>query len=254
MKDNMITVCADERMRGLLCRLPETFERSGTVIYDKRNQIRVIEADCAGIRRQLNVKRYCVPKWYNRLVYSFVRKPKAVRAYRNGMRLRRMGVGTPEPFAFIIEKRHGLIGYSYLVTEQISLSRTFYEFGNGGVDGREHILIAFARFTAMLHDKGVYHKDYSPGNILFDDNGGMVVFALVDINRMRFGHVGMYDGCANFARLWGQRPFFEIVMAEYASVRGFDAARCLEIALRCRHKFWKRYRKRHEVMFELGEL
>ncbi len=241
-------------MRGFVSHLPETFEHSGTVIYDKRNQIKVIEADFAGTQKLLNVKRYCVPKWYNRLIYSFIRKPKAVRAYNNGIRLRQMGIGTPEPLAFMIEKRYGLIGYSYLITEQLAFSRTFYEFGCGGVEGREHILLAFARFTAMLHERGVYHKDYSPGNILFDDNDGEVVFSLVDINRMRFGRVGMYDGCASFARLWGQRPFFEIVVAEYASVRGFDAVRCLEIALQCRRKFWKRYQKRHDVMFELGEL
>ena len=44
------------------------------------------------------------------------------------------------------------------------------------------------------------HRDYSPGNILFDKIDGEYHFMLVDINRMSFGKISIDMGCANFAR------------------------------------------------------
>jgi len=55
------------------------------------------------------------------------------------------------------------------------------------------------------------HRDYSPGNILFDKIDGEYHFMLVDINRMSFGKISIDMGCANFARLWGQKAFFELL-------------------------------------------
>ena len=81
--------------------------------------------------------------------------------------------------------------------------RNFYEFGRGGIDGREDILRAFARFTARVHEAGFLHVDYSPGNILFRKGAQGIDFCLVDINRMHFGLVSVRSGCENFARLWG---------------------------------------------------
>lgn len=45
-------------------------------------------------------------------------------------------------------------------------------------------MTAFAEFTARLHEAGILHLDYSPGNILYDKIGEEYHFSLVDINRM----------------------------------------------------------------------
>lgn len=225
-----------ESLREFITLLPTTFDTGGEVIYNARNQIKVFTlAD----GRKINVKRYCVPIFINRLVYTFCRQPKAVRAYEYADHLIELDVPTPMPIAYILEQRGGLLAYSFLITEQSSLHNMLYEFGKGTLSGREEIVKAFARFTAGLHEKGVYHKDYSPGNILFDVIQGVPQFTLVDVNRMEFGKVNMDKGCRNFARLWGKRDFFELIATEYATARHFNVQQCINLILKYRHAFWK---------------
>lgn len=90
---------------------------------------------------------------------------------------------------------------------QSPYQRNFYEFGNADVERCKDLIIAFAQYTANLHQAGIMHRDYSPGNILFDQIDGEYHFMLVDINRMTFGEISVDMGCANFARLWGQKAF-----------------------------------------------
>lgn len=66
-----------EHLQDFLTQLPVCFEQGdGRTIHVGRNVIKVMEAD--GIL--LNVKRYHVPSFFNRIVYSFFRVPKGKRA------------------------------------------------------------------------------------------------------------------------------------------------------------------------------
>lgn len=229
---------AYQGLRGFVEELPQRFEREGTVIYDARNQIRVIEHNGLVI----NAKRYCVPRLFNRVVYSFLRQPKAVRAYQNALCLQQMGITTPTPIAYILCGRR-LLGESYLVTIQSALPRNFYEFRHHSLQGYESIVRQFARFTADIHQKGVLHLDYSPGNILFDvDANGQAQFLLVDINRMQFrgAPIGQRDACKNFCRLWGNQDFFELLADEYATARGWNKATTRTLILHYWKQFWRR--------------
>jgi hypothetical protein len=155
------------------------------------------------------------------------------------MRLEELGVATPEPIAYILCYESGLLSYSYLLTVQSDLTRSFYEFGHDGIVGREDILRNFAVFTAKLHEKGVWHKDYSPGNILFDKVDDVWNFAIVDINRMSFRPITVELGCTAFARLWGKPDLFQLIVEEYAKYRGADYRYCYDLTIRARDKFWK---------------
>ena len=77
----------------------------------------------------------------------------------------------------------------------------------------------------------------------------MVKFCLVDINRLQFGDVTVPKGCLNFVRLWGQKPFFELIVRKYAELRGAEPDACLKLALQARKKFWKNYARKHEMPF-----
>lgn len=227
--------------------LPERFAQEGECLYKGRNEIRLFEA--GGLR--LNVKQYRIPILLNRLVYGFWRPSKAERAYRYALRLQALGVNTPSPVAYLEEKRSGILRYSYFISLQVPYSRRFYEFGTEPLPGKEEIVRDFGIFTARLHNAGIYHKDYSPGNILFDVKEGKAEFCLVDINRMEFGPVGMDKGCSNFARLWGKEPFFRLIAQEYAWERHFDPEECTARILKYRRKFWTRYLRRKPAKFEL---
>lgn len=217
--------------------LDEFFHNEGTTIYQERNEIKTFVLD-NGVT--LNAKRFRVPNPINRFVYATFRKPKAVRAFQNALHLRDLGINTPEPVGYIIYSSPLCIRHSYLVTFQSPLSRTMYEFGDSDLEGREGIVRAFARFTADLHRKGVYHRDFSPGNILFDEVApGQYSFCLVDINRVSFLPVSLEAGCRNLCRLWGREEFFSILADEYAMAMNADKGTVKRLIFKYHKRFWK---------------
>lgn len=238
-----------QHLREWLGRLPEEFEQLGEVIYDSRNQLRVIQAPDGTL---VNVKRYCEPNALNRVVYSLgIRKPKGLRAFTYPTRLLERGIDTPEPIAYIEQRRCGLLGLSYFVSIQSPLSHTMYELGDAQEGSYEDIADALGRYTATMHDREVLHLDYSPGNILWDKDEEGYHFAVVDINRMRFGKVDIKDGCAALRRLWGPKRFVELIARSYARARGFDEDEAVRLTMQARTAFWTRFQRRHPVKFPL---
>ncbi|MBQ8989026.1 MAG: aminoglycoside phosphotransferase [Prevotella sp.] len=229
--------------------LPDVFETSGKTIYTGRNLIKVFTAPDG---TQINVKRYHAPRGINALVYSWgIRQPKGHRAYEYPKTLLEKGIDTPEAIAYIERRSGGLLRESYLVTRQCPYRHTMYEMGDAPAGSYERVAEAFARYTARMHEAGVMHLDYSPGNILWQEEEGKYDFSIVDINRMRFGSVDMRQGCTNLKRLWGPKRFFELVVKGYAEARGFDTEAAERIALAERARFWKRFGKKHPIKFKL---
>lgn len=235
------------KLSDFIQQLPQTFDSLGEVLYARRNVIRKVRVG----QQELNVKRYGVPSWLNRVVYTFFRSSKGWRAYTYPDRLLAAGIDTPHPVAYLEERRGGLLHYTYFVSLQCPYTRNFYEFGDAKIADCRDIVKAFARFTAQLHEAGILHLDYSPGNILFDNVEGEWRFSLIDINRMHFGPVSVEQGCANFARLWGQIAFFEQLADDYAEARQASREQCRQWVMHYRRKFWQRYRRRHELKFRL---
>ncbi|WP_455625334.1 lipopolysaccharide kinase InaA family protein [Parabacteroides sp.] len=235
-------------LANFINRIPEIFEREGNVIYEGRNLIKVFHVD--GLA--LNVKRFRRPEYPNRLVYTFIRPPKAVRAYEYALRLQSKDIDTPTPVAFILCTEGGLLSWSYFVSIQMPDDyQTLYQLGMDPIEGNEDVFRALGVYTARLHQSGVYHKDYSPGNILYRRETDGIKFVLVDINRMSFGSVSLRRGCANFARIWGGAAAFKILAESYADTLHADKGVCTDLVFRYRQRFWVRYAKKHPVKFEL---
>lgn len=228
-----------ESLREWIKQLPNTFSTQGKIIYNARNQIRIINGPDGKV---YNVKRYCCPKWYNRIIYTWFRTPKAIRAYQNALLLNQRGVATPEPIAYILCHK-GLLAESYLITQQIDYAHRLYEWGDGLTDGREEVMRAFGRFTANMHLQQICHLDYSPGNILYDQIDGTWQFAVVDINRMRIGHVSVARGCANMERLWGEEAVYHYIAEGYAETRHIDIESCFQRMWQAHQTFWRKRQK-----------
>lgn len=235
-------------LKSFIEEIPTIFEKSGKVIYTGRNLIKTFEIGDLVV----NVKRYAVPIFINKLAYSFFRIPKGLRAYRYPQILLEKGVSTPEPIAYIEERKFGLIHYSYFISVQSDYSSFLYKIGDCEVDEIRELTKALALFTSDMHKKGIYHKDYSPGNILCGKKNGLYDFTLVDINRMKFGEVSLDEGCANFARLWGQPSFFKYLAEVYAKDQGADIEYCVERVMYHREKFWKAFSKRKKIEYKLN--
>lgn len=232
-----------ESLREWIEAIPQSFASTGEVIYDARNQIRLITTPNG---MKVCVKRFHAPRFMNRIAYTFCRKPKAERAYRNALKLRQKGIATPDPIAYLLCGK-GLLKESYLITVASSLRHSFYDFRDGEIAGKEELIRAFATYAAALHNAGVLHKDFSPGNILYDRIDGQWQFELVDINRLRFGHVSPKEGCENLCRLWGKSDFFELLSPVYAQARQIDETQCLKWIQAARRHFWKHHYHEHFV-------
>lgn len=239
-----------ESLCAFVTALPDRFETDGTYVYGgTRNLIKSFRAPDGTL---LNVKRYHRPALLNRLVYSSgIRRPKGERAFEYPQLLLPKGIGTPEPVAYIEERRCGLIGLSYFVSIHSTYSHTLYEMGDAPATDYEPMADALAAFTAHMHEQQVLHRDFSPGNILWEKDDAGYHFQIVDINRMRFGTVGMKPGCRNFARLWGPKRFISLLVRAYAEKRGFNPSEAEVIALAARKSFWTGYMKKREVEFKL---
>ncbi|WP_235342735.1 serine/threonine-protein kinase [Bacteroides pyogenes] len=201
--------------------LPFSFDTEGEVIYDERNvlkRIRVKDMDWV-------VKRFKKPNVINRIVYSFFRKSKALRSFVYSEEILRRGFDTPDPVAALEEYTFGLLGYSYYICAHQE-GETVRALMKGEVSGNESELRAFAEYTASLHQKGVIHLDYSPGNILISRVNGGYSFSLIDVNRMKFidGEVDRETAAFNLRRLCISRDVLGYVATCYAAFRGWADA------------------------------
>ena len=239
-----------EEMRSFIEHIPDVFEKEGHVIYTGRNLIKVMEAPDGTL---VNVKRFHIPKGPNRLIYSLgIRMPKGERAFEYPMVLERKGIATPTAIA-LLEQRNalGLLGYTYLVTLQCDYGHTLYEMGNAQSGSYEKLAKALAHFAAEMHDRGILHKDFTPGNVLWKQDDEGFHFMIVDINRMKFGTISVKEGLYNLRKFWGPKEFIRILVSEYALVRNADVDEAVMYVMKERAKFWTRFGKKHPVKFKL---
>ena len=171
-----------ESLRKQIEEIPATAPKEDSIIYRGRNII--WRADIGGI--DATIKSFHIPSAVNRIIYSTIRRSKARRSFDNAVKLQSLEIGTPEPIAYIEERVGGLLRRSYYICRMDpGQNIRHWETEVANFDKMIH---AFAGFTLELHQKGIFHKDYSPGNILFTvDDKGKYSFSLIDINRMQFG-------------------------------------------------------------------
>ena len=231
---------------GFLEQIPSLLTTQGRVVQDGRNLIKVLTLPDG---TEVNVKRYHQPHGINTAIYSLgIRKPKGARAYLHAVRLVELGFETPEPVAYIEERTHGLLGYTYFVSLQSPYRHKMYEWGDAQEGTYEAFAKAFGAYSARLHEAGVLHRDYTPGNVLWERCGDDFRFSLVDINQMDFGPVSMSKGCRNICKFWGPKRFIALVAEAYAEARGFNRTETVNRVMKCRQAFWKRYVRKHPVI------
>ncbi|MDP3266136.1 MAG: lipopolysaccharide kinase InaA family protein [Sulfuricurvum sp.] len=198
----------------------EIFAGDDHSIHKARNELKIIELD--GINTV--VKSFKVPHLFNRIVYTYFRKSKAYKSYHNALRLQKLGISTPKPIALIEFYEAGFLRESFFIAEYFEYDFTIRTPLLEPLEDREAIFKAFAAYTYNLHQKGVWHLDYSPGNILIKRHEGGYQFSIVDINRMEFRPISALEGCENFNKLWASDEEIDIMGREYARLSGFNVA------------------------------
>ena len=205
--------------------LPQSFDNDGISIYKGRNELREKETP----QGTMIVKSYKRPHFINRIVYEYFRSSKAERAYQYAELFRSNGIGSPQPVGFITKGNCCLFDKSYFVCLKSECPYTFRDFAKKSFERKNEILQEIGKVTARMHEAGLYHEDYSAGNILFRDDLPEIKIEIIDLNRLTFGKVNLEKGCKNFERLPMDEETIRVMIGAYAEARGFDKEQCIKI-------------------------
>ena len=213
----------------ILVKIKNIFKNSNQSIHKARNELKIIELD----NLKCVVKSFKIPHLINRVAYTFFREGKAKKSFTNATKLQELEVNTPEPIGIIEFFNFGLLSESYFISRYEPYDFTIREVFHHKVDNVEQILKEFAKFTYEIHQKGVWHVDYSLGNILISkQDDGSYKFSLVDINRMEFKEIPPKKGLKNFNKFWAKfDEDLPIIAKEYAKLANFDEKEAVTIVL-----------------------
>lgn len=202
----------------------------GDVIHNGRNILRHYNGAVC--------KQFAIPSIWRGLLYGLFTKSKARRSYEYALRLQGL---TPAPIAYREVRYLGCLRESWYVCRASDCTHTFNELiGHPDYPNRVRILQSIGRFTAQLHQRGILHKDYSGGNILFNENGSQL--NIVDINRLRFcQHIPQAQGLQNFERLNIDREALAIMAYAYADAMHYEPDFCAHYIIT--HRWYKHRRQ-----------
>lgn len=205
-----------EHYKEFVLNIKKYFNKSSNIMHKARNELKILEYQ----NTHMIVKSFKVPNLINQLVYPMIRGSKAEKSYNYGIRLASF---TPRPIGYIEFYDKKALKESYFIAEQFHYDFTIREpLTNKEFKDRDKIFKAFARFTLELHNNNIFHKDYSPGNILIKEEGNGYIFKVVDINRMEFFKLSQEDRAKNFSKLWADDNILNIISDEYSKYYSCD--------------------------------
>ena len=210
----------------LLENIRKYFHNATHTLHKARNEIKVISFG----EKNLVIKSFKIPHIINKFAYSFLRDSKAKKSYFNSLKIIDF---VPKPIGYIEFTKFGLLYDSYFVSEEFKYDFTIREpLIDDNFLNKKNIYKAFAYFTYQLHEKGIYHLDYSPGNILIQNKNDEYIFKVIDINRMKFKVLSFNDRIKNFSKLWAKNKDLEIIIYEYSMLIQKDYDECITLALK----------------------
>ncbi len=237
-----------EFLREFVEQLPERFAAEGECIHRGRNVLKIYTEQ----GHSLNVKRFKRPDFPNKFIYGWLRKPKCRRAYEYALELATMGFRTPDPVAWVVVRKWGIIRDSYLVTLQSDWLHFTEVASVYPAPESIPVVNAFVRYALSLHDAGVEHRDFNHSNILYRRNpeSGDCEFELVDINRMRLHYrpLSKRECIVNLRRLFCPALPFLHILKYYADLRGWDHDEMLLKGIFLRLGFVRFKEHKHQVV------
>jgi hypothetical protein len=162
------------------------------LLRDSRN--RVWCGTISGMEKKLVFKMFRPPGAFRRL-FARIKGDKGLRSWNGANELLRRGIFTPRPIAFLHQSDKPLSAASWYVCEAFENSFSVRQAFNAfTADAKEFEGMAepelyrqIALFIRKMHDRGVFFRDLSAGNLLFrggKENG--IEFALIDTARAVF--------------------------------------------------------------------
>lgn len=200
-----------EQYASFVKRIPSDFLNMGAVIHKDRNEVRLVRKG----ETTFVIKSFDRITMANRIIYTFFRKSKAIRAYDNALSLFKRGIATPAPVAHIDLHKGILLQDSYFVSvyeDAMSLNEAVEK---PLAESRE-VIKAFARFVYQLHAKGIFHRDLHLENVLLKGDSSGFQFLLIDINRLKFQSPTRRRKSKNLIRIYMSFEKYAVFINEYA--------------------------------------
>ncbi|MBN2408113.1 MAG: hypothetical protein JXE07_00125 [Candidatus Aminicenantes bacterium] len=171
----------------LISRPEELWNRADTeMLLDSRNRVAAARLPMSsGPPREIVVKDFRARGLVR--LKSLFQSSRAARAWRGAWALKERGIETAPPAAYLEKRRRGLVERSYFLAERIAGAEEIRGlFRRLGPEELKPLLDALAGHLALCHDRGIFHRDLSDGNILArKDDSGRIIFYLLDTNRIR---------------------------------------------------------------------
>lgn len=196
---------------------------------------------------ELNVKKFHRPAWINSLVYTLLRESKALRSFNYAMRLTALGIDTPQPVACVECRRGSRLTDSYYISRQITADEFRYVERRPDEDA---LLRALGHEMARLHDAGVWMRDFSPGNILFNADPAAphgYRFHYVDLNRSTFGVTDRRRLITMFKSVVEFPEQVRKIASAYAEAAGLDEGATVAEALKVHARFQNYLRRKRSI-------
>jgi serine/threonine protein kinase len=234
MKVEIVDSCYNE----FVFSIQKYFKKSNKTIHKARNEIKIVSYNSC----EYVIKSFKIPNFVNKIIYTFFRDSKAKKSYVNSIKIVDF---VPKPIGYIEFRKFGLISDSYFISERFNYDFAIREvLLDKNFQNREYILCKFAQFTYNLHESNILHLDYSPGNILIQEEH--YVFKIIDINRMSFKQLSLDQRMENFKMLWANDDDLTIIVKEYSKLVKESWNELLVLALNhsTTHKAKKNLKKR----------
>lgn len=226
--------------KDFLINIKKHFQSENHTIHKARNEIKII----THANYEYVIKSFKIPHIINKIVYSFFRDSKTKKSYENSIKISDF---VPKPIGYIEFTKFGLLHESYFVSEHFNYDFTIREpLLDVQFKNREEVFKAFAIFSFKLHEKGILHQDYSPGNILIKEENDTYIFKIVDINRMEFKNLNLEERLQNFSMLWAKDEDLTCIIEAYAHLMQKEETILIQKALSYsqKHKNFKNLKKR----------
>lgn len=179
-------------------RFPALNAVDAVTLRNKRNRVWAVASPWEK-ERKIVVKHFRPSRGVRGWLQRF--KPgKALRSWNGAHELLRRGIPTPQPLAFLEHPRRPRASESYYLCEAFeggsSARKAFYALNSGAADflgiSAPELYRGIAEVVAKMHQRGVFFRDLSAGNLLLRRNaGGGAEFSFIDTGRAVAGRINL---------------------------------------------------------------
>jgi hypothetical protein len=215
----------DPALLEVISRPEELWARpDAEILNDKRNRVGILRLPLSSGRTADIVVKEFSSSGVNKLKSLFL-PSKAARAWRGAMAVKKSGLDTAAPIAYLERRKRGFVERCFFLAERIEGAGEIRPLLRSLPPGEmESLLSSLGRYLSLCHERGILHRDLSDGNVLVKkDSAGRVNFYLLDTNRVRLRRkIGRFLRLKNLIRLGVPASFQRFFLEAYFQPRPLE--------------------------------